>query len=38
VFAEIKALFPDTQNRKKFGKTELDIFIPSLNTEPKKTQ
>ena len=31
VFAEIKALFPDTQNRKKFGKTELDIFIPSLN-------
>jgi hypothetical protein len=31
LYAEIKALFPDTQNRKKFGKTELDIFIPSLN-------
>jgi len=31
VFAEIKALFPDAQNRKKFGRTELDIFIPSVN-------
>ena len=24
-------LFPDAQNRKKFGRTELDIFIPSVN-------
>ena len=31
LFAEIKALFPDAQNRKKFGRTELDIFIPSFN-------
>ena len=31
LFTEFKALFPDTEHKFKFGKTELDVYIPSLN-------
>ena len=30
LFTEFKALFPDTEHKFKFGKTELDVYIPSL--------
>ncbi len=31
VFTEVKSLFPDAEHRKRFGKFECDVFIPSLS-------
>ena len=31
ILAELESVFADVIHRKKFGKTEIDVFIPSLN-------
>lgn len=31
VFTEVKSLFPDAEHRKRFGKFECDVFVPSLS-------
>ena len=30
LFCELKSIFPDTKNREKIQKTEVDVYIPSL--------